>query len=125
MFDLLEEAPREKVVLKSMSRTNGGRFVTTRGARPTHKSSVDSLAMDHQHRLLVALISAKDPAGSYSMMSLVLVARHHWPRVHILEWGRITVDIQKTLVLCVVQVRYMWVRNSVGGSENVNNSLYV
>ena len=114
MFDLLGEATREKVVSKSISTTNGGRFVTTRGARPTHKSSVDNLATVLRHRLLVALISAKDPGGSYSMMSFVLVARHHWPRVHILEWGRITVDIQKTLVLCVVQVRWMWVRNYVG-----------
>ena len=105
MFDLLVEVTREKVVLKSISTTNGGRFATTRGVRPTHKSSVDNLAMDHQHRLLVALISAKDPCGSYSMMSLVLVARRLWPRAHILEWDRITVDIQKTLVLCAVQVR--------------------
>ena len=125
MFDSLGEATHGKVGSKSISTTNGGRFATTRGVRPTHKSSVDNLAMDHQHRLLVALILAKDPCGSYSIMSLVLVARHHWPRAHILEWGRITVDIQKTLVLCVVQVRYMWVRNSVGDSENVNNSLYV
>ena len=71
MFDLLVEVTREKVVLKSISTTNGGRFATTRGVRPTHKSSVDNLAMDHQHRLLVALILAKDPCGSYSMMSLV------------------------------------------------------
>ena len=58
MFDSLEEAPREKVVLKSISTTNGGRFVTTRGARPTHKSSVDNLVTVLRHRLLVVLISA-------------------------------------------------------------------
>ena len=104
MFDLLGEGTHEKVVLKSISTTNGGRFVTTRGAQPMHKSSVDNLVTVLRHRLLVALISVQDPCGSYSMMYLVLEARRLWPRAHILEWGRITVDIQKTLVLCVVQV---------------------
>ena len=107
MFDLLGEATHGKVGSKSISTTNGGRFATTRGARPTHKSSVDNLVTVLQHRFLVALILAKDPAGSYSMMYLVLVARRLWPHAHIWEWGRITVDIPKTLVLCVDQVRWM------------------
>ena len=72
MFDSLEEAPREKVVSRSTSTTNGERFAMIRGARPTHESSVDSFALVPRHQLLVALNSAKDPGGSYSMMSLVL-----------------------------------------------------
>ena len=108
-----EEAPREKVVSRFILTINGGQFAMITGARPMHKSYVDNLDTVLQHRLLVALISVKDPGGSYSMMSLVLVARHLWPRAHILEWDRITVDIQKTPVLCVVQVRWMLVINSL------------
>ena len=106
-----EEAPRVKVVLRFILTINGGRFAMITGARPTHKSSVDNLVTVLRHRLLVALISAKDPCGSYSMMYLVLVARHLWPRVLILEWDRITVDIQKTPAFGVVQVRWMWIKN--------------
>ena len=62
MFDLLGEATHaRRSGRKSISTTNGGRFATTRGARLTHKSSVDNLVTVLQHRFLVALILAKDP----------------------------------------------------------------
>ena len=115
----------KKVASKSISTTNGGQFAMTHGVRPTHKSSADNSALVLRHPLLVALISAKDPGGSYSMMSLVLVARHHWPRVLILEWVPITVDIPKTLALCVVQVRQIGVRTSVGNREHLSTTLHV
>ena len=90
---------------KSTSTTNGERFATIRGVRPTHESYVDNLAMEPRHPLLVALISVKDPGGSYWMMSLVLVASRLLNYVDIWEWDRTTATIAKTRVLCAVQVK--------------------
>ena len=98
MFDSSVEATSEKAVSKSISTTNGGRYVTMRGVRPMRKSFVDNLALDPRHRLLAGLGSAKDLGGSYWMTYLVLAARRLWLRAHILESDHITVAILKTPV---------------------------
>ena len=99
----------EKDESRSKSTASGGRFATIRGVRPTHESSVDSSDLDTRHRLLVALISAKDPGGSYSMMSRVLEASRLWSTAHIRESGHITAVILKMRVLFAVQVSVLHV----------------
>ena len=70
-----------------------------------HKSSVRNLATALPFRLLVVLDSAKDPGGSYSIMSIVLEARRLWNYADIRASGLMIALIPRMQVLFAVQVK--------------------
>ena len=70
-----------------------------------HKSSVGNLATVLPFRLLVALDLAKDPGGSYSIMSIALGASRLWNYADIRESGLMIALIPRMRVLFAVQVR--------------------